>query len=66
MQGPPISRARFNHATLDGVLDTYFHGRRSSLSGQVLVWTPPQYDQAAHRAKRFPVLMLLHGVPGSP
>ncbi|MGW1162969.1 alpha/beta hydrolase [Streptomyces sp. NPDC002513] len=66
MPGPPISRARFNHATQEGVLDTYFHGRRSALSGQVLVWTPPQYDQAAYRTKRFPVLMLLHGVPGSP
>ncbi|GHD93050.1 alpha/beta hydrolase [Streptomyces naganishii] len=66
MPGPPVSRAKFSHGTRGGVLDTYFRGRRSTLSGQVLVWTPPEYDQAAYRKQRFPVLMLLHGVPGSP
>ncbi|MEU6418554.1 alpha/beta hydrolase [Streptomyces spiralis] len=66
MPGPPVSRAQFNHGTRDGVLDTYFRGARSRLSGQVLVWTPPQYDEPAYRTKRFPVLLLMHGVPGSP
>ncbi|MEU6220809.1 alpha/beta hydrolase-fold protein [Streptomyces sp. NPDC047022] len=66
MPGPPAQRAKFNQSTKDGVLDTYFHGRKSALSGQVLVWTPPQYDQPAYKNKRFPVIMLLHGVPGSP
>ncbi|MFJ9907332.1 alpha/beta hydrolase [Streptomyces sp. NPDC101152] len=66
MPGPPVQRAKFNHSTKGGVLDTYFHGRKSALSGQVLVWTPPQYDNPAYRHKRFPVVMLLHGVPGSP
>ncbi|MFF4803270.1 alpha/beta hydrolase [Streptomyces sp. NPDC001351] len=66
MPGPPVHRAKFSKSTKGGVLDTYFHGRRSALSGEVLVWTPPQYDEAAYAKKRFPVIMLLHGVPGSP
>jgi enterochelin esterase-like enzyme len=66
MPGPPVQRAKFTHSTKGGVLDTYFHGQKSDLSGQVLVWTPPQYGQAAYRHQRFPVVMLLHGVPGSP
>ncbi|MEU7057805.1 alpha/beta hydrolase-fold protein [Streptomyces sp. NPDC046197] len=65
MPGPPVQRAKFNHGS-QGMLDTYFHGARSALSGQVLVWIPPEYGRAAYRTKRFPVLMLLHGVPGSP
>ena len=65
MPGPPASRARFNHGT-GGLLDTYFHGSHSKLSGQVIVWTPPQYNDPAYAGYRFPVLMLLHGVPGSP
>nr|WP_119612345.1 alpha/beta hydrolase-fold protein [Streptomyces acidiscabies] len=66
MPGPPVDRAKFSKGTQGGVLDTYFRGKKSLLSGQVLVWTPPQYDEAAYRTKHFPVLMLLHGVPGSP
>ncbi|PWI42387.1 alpha/beta hydrolase-fold protein [Streptomyces sp. ICBB 8177] len=66
MPGPPVTRAKFNKATQDGVLDTYFHGAHSKLSGQVVVWTPPQYNQAKYRDYRFPVVMMLHGVPGSP
>ncbi|MEU6480030.1 alpha/beta hydrolase-fold protein [Streptomyces sp. NPDC047017] len=66
MPGPPPSRAQFNHGTRGGMLDTYFRGGRSTLSGQVLVWTPPQYDDPAYRKKKFPVVFLLHGVPGSP
>lgn len=66
MPGPPASRARFGHGARDGVLDTYFRGGRSALSGQVLAWAPPQYREPAYRKKRFPVLILMHGVPGSP
>lgn len=65
MPGPPVARAQFNRSD-DGLLDTYFHGTHSKLSGQVIVWTPPQYDDPKYRTTRFPVLMLLHGVPGSP
>jgi enterochelin esterase-like enzyme len=65
MPGPPAGRAVFTHAS-DGTLQTYVHGQASHLSGQVIVWTPPQYNQPAYRHAAFPVLMLLHGVPGSP
>lgn len=65
MPGPPVARAQFNRSD-NGILDTYFHGTHSKLSGQVIVWTPPQYDDPKFRSTRFPVLMLLHGVPGSP
>ncbi|MEU7060453.1 hypothetical protein [Streptomyces sp. NPDC046197] len=66
MPGPPVQRAKFSHSTKGGALDTYFHGQKSALSGQVLVWKPPQYDEPAYKNVRFPVIMLLHGVPGSP
>ncbi|MEY9875140.1 enterochelin esterase-like enzyme [Streptacidiphilus sp. MAP12-33] len=65
MPGPPPGRAAFTRAS-DGTLQTYVRGRASRLSGQVIVWTPPQYDQSAYRHTAFPVMMLLHGVPGSP
>ena len=70
MTGPPPARARFAHAaggTSEGrLLDTYFRGSRSRLSGEVIVWTPPQYNDPGYAHSRFPVLLLLHGVPGSP
>ena len=31
MPGPPVHRAKFSKSTKGGVLDTYFHGRRSAL-----------------------------------
>jgi enterochelin esterase-like enzyme len=49
-----------------GVLSTDYRGPSSGLQGQVLVWTPPQYYSDAYRNYRFPVIVLLHGVPGSP
>jgi enterochelin esterase-like enzyme len=65
MPGPPPGRAMFTRSG-NGLLETYVHGDHSKLSGQVLVWTPPQYDEPQYRDKHFPVIMLLHGVPGSP
>ncbi|MER5547795.1 alpha/beta hydrolase [Streptomyces sp. NPDC001118] len=65
MPGPPADRAKFTH-TETGMLDTYFRGRHSALSGQVIVWTPPQYNEPRYRHTRFPVVLLLHGVPGGP
>lgn len=50
----------------DGVLGTGYRGPESGLHGTVLVWTPPQYDQPEFSGYRFPVIMLLHGVPGTP
>ncbi len=40
-------------------------GKRSGLKGEVAIYTPPQYDDPAYADKEFPVLELLHGIPGS-
>ncbi|MFE3288088.1 alpha/beta hydrolase, partial [Streptomyces sp. NPDC059233] len=65
MTGPPVGRATFTPGG-DGTRTTYFRGSHSKLAGQVTVWTPPQYDAPGADRTRFPVLMLLHGYPGTP
>ena len=65
MPGPPAGRAAFTMGG-NGIQETYFHGKYSKLSGEVLVWTPPQYGEPKYKNYRFPVMMLLHGDPGSP
>ncbi|MCB5164074.1 esterase family protein [Streptomyces bambusae] len=65
MTGPPVGRAKFADSG-NGVLTTSFRGTHSKLAGQVLVWTPPEYRAAGAEKTRFPVLLLLHGVPGAP
>ena len=42
------------------------HAPRTGPADQVLVWTPPQYDQPAYRHHRFPVVVFLPGQPSSP
>ncbi|MFE2874445.1 alpha/beta hydrolase [Streptomyces roseus] len=65
MTGPPPGRARFTQGG-DGTQSTYFRGSHSKLAGQVIVWTPPEYRAPGAEKTRFPVLVLLHGYPGSP
>ncbi|WP_327169152.1 alpha/beta hydrolase [Streptomyces subrutilus] len=65
MTGPPVGRARFT-ADGDGTRSTYFRGSHSKLAGRVTVWTPPGYDAPGADRTRFPVLVLLHGYPGTP
>lgn len=65
MAGPPPQRARFTRSEW-GMQSTYLRGPRSGLASQVYVWLPPQYYERAYRNTAFPVVMLLHGVPGSP
>ena len=60
--GGPI-KASF-HDSGDGFEETTFRGPASGITSQVYVWTPPQYADEPHTY--FPVLELLHGVPGSP
>ncbi|MFG2209099.1 alpha/beta hydrolase [Streptomyces sp. NPDC048638] len=48
-----------------GVRMTDLTGRISGVSGEVYVWLPPQYDDPAYRNKKFPVVELLPGYPGS-
>lgn len=63
MSGPPPERADFTPA-VGGTLSTFFRGPESRLAGEVFVWTPAQYREAAYKHDRFPVIELLHGVPG--
>lgn len=48
-----------------GVRVTRLSGRVSGVRGEVYVWLPPQYNQPAFRHRRFPVVELLGGFPGS-
>ncbi|AXI79986.1 alpha/beta hydrolase [Peterkaempfera bronchialis] len=41
-------------------------GPSSRLRGELYVWLPPQYHEAAYQDKAFPVIELLPGQPGSP
>ncbi|WP_225823027.1 alpha/beta hydrolase [Streptomyces naphthomycinicus] len=44
---------------------TQLTGRVSGVNAEVYVWLPPQYDDPAYRHKKFPVVELLPGYPGS-
>ncbi|WP_435612827.1 alpha/beta hydrolase [Streptomyces sp. bgisy159] len=48
-----------------GVRETELRGRISGVQAEVYVWLPPQYDDPAYRDRRFPVVELLPGFPGS-
>ncbi|GAA3904688.1 alpha/beta hydrolase-fold protein [Streptomyces lacrimifluminis] len=48
-----------------GVQVTDLRGQVSGVDAEVYVWLPPQYHQAAYRHRRFPVVELLPGYPGS-
>ncbi|MFB7185242.1 alpha/beta hydrolase [Streptomyces sp. NPDC056230] len=48
-----------------GVRVTQLNGRVSRVRGEVYVWLPPQYGQPAFRHRKFPVVELLGGFPGS-
>ncbi|RAG80357.1 hypothetical protein DN069_38580, partial [Streptacidiphilus pinicola] len=49
-----------------GFQRTTLHGAASGMTGEVLVWTPPQYSEPQFKNYSFPVIELLHGIPGSP
>lgn len=44
---------------------TDFTGPKSGVTGEVDVYTPPQYDDPANKDREFPVVILFHGVPGT-
>ncbi|MFF2074661.1 alpha/beta hydrolase [Kitasatospora sp. NPDC058162] len=54
-----------DNAVPKDVKTTQLKGRVSGVDGEVLVWTPPQYDDPAYKDKKFPVVELLAGFPGS-
>jgi len=49
-----------------GQYKTTVTGAASHVTGDVVVWVPPQYRQAAYAHTEFPVIQLLSGIPGSP
>ncbi|MFB6556760.1 esterase, partial [Streptomyces sp. NPDC056405] len=48
-----------------GVQMTDLKGQVSGVNGEVYVWLPPQYNDPAYQHKKFPVVELLPGYPGS-
>lgn len=48
-----------------GVKVTQLKGRVSGVNAEVYVWLPPQYNDPAYKDKKFPVVELLPGYPGS-
>jgi hypothetical protein len=48
-----------------GVRVTQLRGQVSGVAAEVYVWLPPQYDDPAYRHRKFPVVELLSGYPGS-
>lgn len=48
-----------------GVQVTQLKGRVSGVNAEVYVWLPPQYNDPAYKDKKFPVVELLSGYPGS-
>lgn len=47
------------------VQKTDLKGQLSGVDGEVLVWLPPQYNDPAYKDKKFPVVELIPGFPGS-
>ncbi|MFI9648052.1 alpha/beta hydrolase [Streptomyces sp. NPDC052040] len=48
-----------------GVRVTQLKGQVSGVDAEVYVWLPPQYNEPAYKNKKFPVVELLSGYPGS-
>lgn len=65
--GVSTASMRLNFSSAKGgALKTEATGPRSRITGTIEVWLPPQYDQPAYRNRKFPVVELLPGFPGSP
>lgn len=47
-------------------LTTTLPGPRSSIARQGMIYLPPQYFQRQYARRRFPVIELIHGAPGTP
>lgn len=67
VQEAPKVRQQFQ--PVDGlggrVQKTELDGKVSGVKGDVLVWLPPQYDDPAYKDKKFPVVELIPGIPGT-
>lgn len=61
----PDYRARFT-AYSQGFERASVRGWDSGTRGDVIVWLPPQYAKKEFAHTRFPVIEVLHGIPGTP
>jgi Putative esterase len=61
----PDYRVRFASYS-EGFRRATVRGWRSGTKGDVIVWLPPQYGAKEFAHTRFPVIEVLHGIPGSP
>ncbi|MFC4032609.1 alpha/beta hydrolase [Streptomyces polygonati] len=50
----------------EGFRKATVRGWDSGTKGEVIVWLPPQYDKKEFAHTRFPVIEVLHGIPGTP
>jgi len=62
----PITTGGLVTATQGAVRVFTVHAHTGGADDRVLVWTPPQYDQAVRAGHRLPVVMFLPGQPSSP
>ena len=52
--------------TLPGEIHVMITGPTSRVTGDVVVWLPPEYYEKQYQHTEFPVIQLLSGYPGSP
>ncbi|WP_405587113.1 alpha/beta hydrolase [Streptomyces sp. NBC_01190] len=50
----------------EGFRKATVRGWHSGTKGDVIVWLPPQYGRPEFAHTRFPVIEVLHGIPGTP
>lgn len=62
----PNARLFQPDAKLPGEYDVVITGPASGVTGDVVVWLPPEYTEKAYSRTEFPVILLLSGYPGSP
>lgn len=64
----PLPNAALFHAdsSMPGEVHVQITGAQSKVSGDVVVWLPPEYSQRQYAHTEFPVIQLLSGYPGSP
>jgi enterochelin esterase-like enzyme len=56
----------YGRIPVDTPLSYEVTGRRSGLTGQILVTVPPGYDEAANAHRRYPVIETFPGYPATP
>lgn len=64
----PLPNAGLFHpdSQMPGEVHAVITGAQSKVTGDVVVWLPPQYNERQYAHTDFPVIQLLSGYPGSP